>query len=187
MQGRQDIEGTGRLSSRCPSAVELGLVLSSFNSWRCIYSTWKIAARYAWSNCFWPTGHFTKSWQFTGLFQQNDVWNMRFKRLKIENRWIKWVRNWDCYTIATNNSLHISINAMPVVEASLTLSFLNTNMLIVASWIIWSGVSSAIRFLLGLSHLMVSHMYVFQKKEDFRNIHVWKILTHVFSQTSSAF
>jgi len=61
---------------------------------------------------------------------------------------------------------------MPVVEASLTLSFLNTNMLVVASWIIWSGVSSAIRFLLGLSHLMVSHMYVFQKKEDFRNIHV---------------
>jgi len=33
VQGRQGIEGTGRLSSRCPSAVELVLLLSSFNSW----------------------------------------------------------------------------------------------------------------------------------------------------------
>jgi len=37
VQGRQGIEGTGRSSSRCPSAVELALLLSSFNSWWCIY------------------------------------------------------------------------------------------------------------------------------------------------------
>jgi len=37
VQGRQGIEGTGRLSSRCPSAVELVLLLSSFNSCCCIY------------------------------------------------------------------------------------------------------------------------------------------------------
>jgi len=33
VQGRQGIEGTGRLSSRCPSAVKLVLLLSGFNSW----------------------------------------------------------------------------------------------------------------------------------------------------------
>jgi len=37
VQGRQGIEGTGRLSSRCPSAVKQVLLLSSFNSWWCIY------------------------------------------------------------------------------------------------------------------------------------------------------
>jgi len=37
VQGRQGIEGTGRLSSRCPSPVKLVLLLSSFNSWWCIY------------------------------------------------------------------------------------------------------------------------------------------------------
>ena len=37
VQGRQGIEGTGSLSSRCPSTVELALLLSSFNSWCCIY------------------------------------------------------------------------------------------------------------------------------------------------------
>jgi len=69
---------------------------------------------------------------------------------------------------------------MPVVEASLTLSYLNTNMLVVASWTIWSGVMSAIRFLLGLTHLMVSQMYVFQT-------YMCENFTHVFFQTSSAF
>jgi len=38
VQGRQCIiEGTGRLSRWCPSAVKLALLLSSFNSWWCIY------------------------------------------------------------------------------------------------------------------------------------------------------
>ena len=37
MHGRQGIEGTGRLSIRCPSAVKLALLLSNFNSWWCIY------------------------------------------------------------------------------------------------------------------------------------------------------
>jgi len=37
VQGRQDIEGTGRLSSQSPSAVKLILLLFSFNSWWCIY------------------------------------------------------------------------------------------------------------------------------------------------------
>jgi len=37
VQGRQDIEGARRLSSRCPSIVKLALLLSSFNSWCCIY------------------------------------------------------------------------------------------------------------------------------------------------------
>jgi len=37
MQGRQGIEGTVRLLSRCPLAVDLALLLSSFNSWCCIY------------------------------------------------------------------------------------------------------------------------------------------------------
>jgi len=37
VQGRQGIEGTNRLSSRCPSAVKLVLLLSTFNSWWCIY------------------------------------------------------------------------------------------------------------------------------------------------------
>jgi len=40
VQGRQGIEGTGRLSSRCPSAVKLALLLSSFNSWWFIYVGW---------------------------------------------------------------------------------------------------------------------------------------------------
>jgi len=34
---QQGIEGTGRLSSRCSSTVKLTLLLSSFNSWCCIY------------------------------------------------------------------------------------------------------------------------------------------------------
>jgi len=25
----------------------------------------------AYSNCLWPTGHFTKTWQLVGHFQQN--------------------------------------------------------------------------------------------------------------------
>jgi len=38
VQGRlQGFEGTGKLSSRCPSAVKLALLLSSFNSSCCIY------------------------------------------------------------------------------------------------------------------------------------------------------
>jgi len=37
VQRRQDIEGTRRLSSRCPTTVKLALLLSSFNSWCCIY------------------------------------------------------------------------------------------------------------------------------------------------------
>jgi len=36
VQGRQGIGGTGRLSSRCPSAVKLASLLFSFNSWWCI-------------------------------------------------------------------------------------------------------------------------------------------------------
>jgi len=36
VQGRQGFEGTGRLSSRWPSAVKLALLLSSFNSWCCL-------------------------------------------------------------------------------------------------------------------------------------------------------
>jgi len=46
VQGRQGIEGTGRLSSRCPSTVKLALLLSSFNSWCCVYvgrSCWMIS------------------------------------------------------------------------------------------------------------------------------------------------
>ena len=39
-------EGTGRLSSRCPSAVKLALLLSSFNSWWCIYM-WERADRWS--------------------------------------------------------------------------------------------------------------------------------------------
>jgi len=45
VQGRQGIEGTGRLWSRCPSAVKLVLLFSSFNSWCCIYvgrSSWHV-------------------------------------------------------------------------------------------------------------------------------------------------
>jgi len=37
-------EGTGRLLSRRPTAVEWALLLSSFNSWCCIYITWERAA-----------------------------------------------------------------------------------------------------------------------------------------------
>jgi len=37
VQGRQGIEGTGRLSSPSSSTVKLALLLSSFNSWCCIY------------------------------------------------------------------------------------------------------------------------------------------------------
>jgi len=37
VQGRQGVEGTGRLSRRCSLAVDLALLLSSFNSWCCIY------------------------------------------------------------------------------------------------------------------------------------------------------
>jgi len=37
VHGRQGIEGTGRLSSRFPSAVKFALLLSSFNSLWCIY------------------------------------------------------------------------------------------------------------------------------------------------------
>jgi len=37
VQGRQGIEGTRKLSSRCPSVVELALLLSSFKSWCCTY------------------------------------------------------------------------------------------------------------------------------------------------------
>jgi len=33
----QGIEGTGRLLSRCPVAVDLSLLLSSLNSWCCIF------------------------------------------------------------------------------------------------------------------------------------------------------
>jgi len=36
VQGDQGVEGTGRLSSRCPSTVALALLLSSFNSWCCM-------------------------------------------------------------------------------------------------------------------------------------------------------
>jgi len=44
--------------------------------------------------------------------------------------------------------MQISINAMHVFEASLTLSFLQQyKMLVVPSRRLWSGVSSAIRFL----------------------------------------
>jgi len=37
VQGRQGIEETGRLLSRCPSTVKSAFLLSSFNSWCCIY------------------------------------------------------------------------------------------------------------------------------------------------------
>jgi len=46
VQGRQGVEGTGRLSSRCPSAVKLVLLLSSFNSWWCI-CMWEGGARWS--------------------------------------------------------------------------------------------------------------------------------------------
>jgi len=45
LQERQDIEGTGRLSSRFPFAVELALLVSSFNSWCCTGYTRERAAR----------------------------------------------------------------------------------------------------------------------------------------------
>jgi len=37
VQGLQGIEGTSRLSSRCPSTVKLALLLSDLNLWCCIY------------------------------------------------------------------------------------------------------------------------------------------------------
>jgi len=35
-KGARVLEGTGKLLSRCPSAVELALFLTSFNYWYCI-------------------------------------------------------------------------------------------------------------------------------------------------------
>ena len=60
MQGRQGSEGTGRLSSRCPSAVKLALLLSSFNSWWYIQYMWEGAAR-------WSTQFRRGCWVATGL------------------------------------------------------------------------------------------------------------------------
>ena len=60
MQGRQGIEGTGRLLSRCPSAVKLTLLLSSFNSWWCIAYMWEGAAK-------WSTQLCRRCWVATGL------------------------------------------------------------------------------------------------------------------------
>jgi len=186
---------------------------------------WQLSA---WFNYFLPTGHFTKTWQLAGLFQQNDVllqplrWSCvdcvihherdvreeqkyvcverasnnkrdcdvvtlpiltcerlnimtsvreeRLRRMisivtcchgaklcahatrdfrshqyestdsqdiksKRENRWVRWAYHWNYYTISINNLLQISISSRPVVEDSLTLSFLNnTIMLVLASY-----------------------------------------------------
>ena len=74
------------------------------------------------------------------------------------------MRYWKYYTIANSNLLQISISGMPVVEASLTLSFLCLSMLVVASRRLSSSVSSTIRFLFSTWLLrvenVVSHMYV---------------------------
>jgi len=35
--------------------------------------------RTVWSNYFWPTGHFTKTWKLADHFQQIDAQNKRFK------------------------------------------------------------------------------------------------------------
>jgi len=45
-------------------------------------------------------------------------------KLKRENQLMKLASHLNYYAIATNNLLQISIHAMPVIEASLTLSFL---------------------------------------------------------------
>jgi len=41
VQRRQGIEGTRKLSCRCPSAVKLVLLVSSFNLWWCIWYMWE--------------------------------------------------------------------------------------------------------------------------------------------------
>jgi len=77
----------------------------------------------AWSDYFWPTGLFTKTWQLSGYFQQNDNIFTRFK-IEKENKWAKWVCHWNYYLISINNVLQMSVSAMPVDEVSLTLSYL---------------------------------------------------------------
>ena len=76
---------------------------------------------------------------------------------------------------------------MPVVEAfSDTRSYSNTNMLVVASRRLWSGVSSAIPFLfLDLTYFMVenapSYKYVLKIEEIFDD---WKKHDHGFGKLS---
>jgi len=45
-------------------------------------------------------------------------------KLKKESRWVQSVCHWNYHTIAISNLIQISISAMTVVEAFLTLSFL---------------------------------------------------------------
>ena len=81
----------------------------------CVITPIVISTKTVWSNYFWPTGHFTKT------FQQKYVWNNRFTRYR---RKISELRHWNYYTIANSNLLHNSISGMLVVEDSLTLCFL---------------------------------------------------------------
>ena len=76
-----------------------------------------------WFNYFWGTGPFTKTWQLACHFQWHYVWNKRFTKLKRYKGEDKWVRHWNYYTNAYSNWLQIPTSGMPLVEASLTLSF----------------------------------------------------------------
>jgi len=115
-----------RLWSQCTTALttaSLGVfsVVTATQSRNNSARIWQI--RSAWSNYFWPVGHITKTWQFAGHFQRHDVWNKRSTTFKSYIREDKWVRHWKYYTTANSNLLQIPVSGMPLIEASLTLSF----------------------------------------------------------------
>ena len=115
----------------------------------------------AWSSDFWLTDYFyKKTWQLAGYFQHNDVWNNRFKDLKLK-REEKWVRHWNCYTIA-NSKLSVGTCGRGLWNNR---SFIDAKMLAVADRKPSSSVSCALWFLfLDLACFMVenalSHTFV---------------------------
>ena len=64
-------EGTGSLSSRCPSTVKLALLLSSFNSWCCMY-----VGRSCWMINSVAQGVLGRNWSLSvdGLLRSARIW-----------------------------------------------------------------------------------------------------------------
>jgi len=76
----------------------------------------------AWANYFWTTSHFTKTWQLVGHFnkvmcERTDSQYSKLNKGRYESASLKLLDN--------STLLQISKSGMPVVEVSLTLSFLH--------------------------------------------------------------